>query len=288
MSRHRRAAGMPAGTERLREVFADAARDVTPSPVPLAAVERAARRRRRRRAATVLGSVCALLVVPAVAVALRAGVGAGADAARSTGPSTGPRGSVRVVAPGERVRVASGVKIWLTEDGGHWTSPRNAAPRFRGAGAARTDLGTPGVTVQEEGAGDYGYFVSGVYRGRGDAARVRIETAVGDVDGTALTLAGSPHWGVWYALIKPTTSTKPMKPMKQMKQMEPMNRTEPAEAPRSPEPTEKPGAWEVSEMPEAQGMRGTPTKRRFSDGLTKRVTVYDSAGKVIATTEYAT
>ncbi|MEU1528232.1 hypothetical protein [Streptomyces fagopyri] len=282
MSRHRRAAGMPAGTERLREVFAEAARDVTPSPAPLAAVERAARRRRRRRAATVLGSGCALLVVPAAAVALRAGVGAGADAARSTGPPTAPRGSVRVVAPGERVRVASGVKIWLTEDGGHWSSPRNAAPRFRGAGAAGTDLGTPGVSVQEEGAGDYGYFVSGVYRGRGDAARVRIETAVGDVDGTALTLAGSPHWGVWYALIKPTKSTRPMK------QMERMNRIEPAQAPRSPEPTEKPRAWKVSEMPEAQGMRGTPTKRRFSDGLTKRVTVYDSAGKVIATMEYTT
>ncbi|QFZ75227.1 hypothetical protein GFH48_19910 [Streptomyces fagopyri] len=282
MSRHRRSADMPAGAERLREVFADAACDVAASPVPLAAVERAARQRGRRRAAIVLGSACALLVVPAVAVALRAGVGAGADATRSTGLSAGPRGSVRVVAPGERVRVASGVKIWLTEDGGHWTSPGNAAPRFRGVRAAGTDLGTPGVTVQEERAGDYGYFVSGVYHGRGDAARVRIETAAGDVDGTALTLAGSPHWGVWYALVKPTDPTDPMKPIRPIRPIRPTN------APEPPAPAEKPRAWKVSEMPEAQGMRGTLAKRRFSDGLTKRVTVYDSAGKVIATMEYAT
>ncbi|MFG2476690.1 hypothetical protein [Streptomyces fagopyri] len=267
MNRHRRSADMPAEAERLRAMFADAACDVAPSPVPLAAVERAARQRRRRRAAAVLGSACALLVIPAAALALRAGGGAGADATRMTGLSAGPRGTVRVVAPGERVRVASGVKIWLTEDGGHWTSPWSSAPRFRGVGGDGTDLGTPGVTLQEGGAGDHGYFVSGVYHGRGDAARVRIETAAGDVDGTALTLAGSPHWGVWYALIKSPKPTKPPEP------------SEPSE------PTGTPRAREASAMPEAPG---TPTRRRFPGGPTKRVTVYDSAGKVIATMECAT
>ncbi|MCX4576363.1 hypothetical protein OHB41_24935 [Streptomyces sp. NBC_01571] len=257
MKRHSRSARWSAEVERLREIFAEAACDVTPSPVPLAAVERAARR--RRRAAAVAGSACALLMVPAAAVALRAGVGTGADATRVTGPSAGPRGSVRVVTPGERVRIASGIRIWLTEDGGHWTVPWSSAPRFRGVKDDGIGIRTPGVTLQEEGDGDHGHFVSGIYHGKGDAARVRIETTAGDVDGTALTLAGSPHWGVWYALVK---HSKPRK---------------------TPKPLESPEAQQ--EMSWTPGM---PTKRRFPGGPTKRVTVYDSAGKVIATMEFAT
>ncbi|WP_329289224.1 hypothetical protein [Streptomyces sp. NBC_01455] len=252
MKRHRRSAAMAAEAGRLREIFAEAACDVTPSPVPLAAVERAARRRRRRRAATVAGAAFALLVVPAAAVALRAGFGAGADATRVTGPSATPRGTVRVVTPGERVRIASGIKVWLTEDGGHWNSPWSSAPLFRGVKDDGIDIGTPGVTLQEEGVGDNGYFVSGIYHGKGDAARVRIETTAGDVDGTALTLAGSPHWGVWYALVRP------------------------------------PKTQETPKTREVLGMPGLPMKRRFHGGPTKRVTVYDSAGGVIATMEFAT
>ncbi|MFJ5270664.1 hypothetical protein [Streptomyces sp. NPDC088358] len=268
MNRHGRSARWSAEIERLREIFAEAACDVTPSPVPLAAVERAARRRRRRRAAAVAGSACALLVVPAAAVALRAGVGAGADATRVTGPSAGPRGTVRVVTPGERVRIASGIRIWLTEDGAHWTAPWSSAPRFRGVEGDGIDIRTPGITLQEEGDGDHGHFVSGIYHGKGDAARVRIETTAGDVDGTALTLAGSPHWGVWYALAKPP---KPPKPPKTPK------------TPKTPKPLGSPEARQ--EMP---WMSDMPTKRRFPGGPTKRVTVYDSAGKVIATMEFAT
>ncbi|MFF2997720.1 hypothetical protein ACFVTC_24705 [Streptomyces sp. NPDC057950] len=262
MKRRRRSAAMSAEAARLREIFAEAARDVTSSPVPLAAVERAARRRRRRRAATVVGSAFALLVVPAAAVALRAGVGAGADAARVTGPPAGPRGTVRVVAPGERVRIASGIKVWLTEDGGHWNSPWSSAPLFRGVKGDGIDVGTPGVTLQEEGIGDNGYFVSGIYHGKEDAARVRIETTAGDVDGTALTLAGSPHWGVWYALVSP---------------------------PKTRETRETRGT-KAREVLRMSGMSGMPIKRQFHGGPTKRVTVtvYDSAGRVIATMEFAT
>ncbi|MET8407812.1 hypothetical protein ABZV34_06805 [Streptomyces sp. NPDC005195] len=242
---------MSAEAQRLREIFAEATCDVTPTPVPLAAVERAARRRRRRRAAAVVGFACASLMVPAAAVALRAG----ADTTRVTGPSAGPRGTVRVVTPGERVRIASGIKIWLTEDGGHWNSPWSTAPRFRGVKDDGIDIGTPGVTLQEEGACANGYFVSGMYHGKGDAARVRIETTAGDVDGTALTLAGSPHWGVWYAVVKSPKTQK---------------------------------TQETQETPKAQEVPGTSMKRRVHDGPTRRVTVYDSAGRVIATMEFAT
>ena len=50
------AGGPDAEGDRLREAFAREAYDVTPSPVPLAALRRAGRRaRRRRRAATVSG-----------------------------------------------------------------------------------------------------------------------------------------------------------------------------------------------------------------------------------------
>lgn len=230
MKRHRKFPHPSAEAERLHEVFTEAAYDVTPSAVPLAAIERAGRQRSRRRTATVAGSACALLVVPLAVVALREAVSPGDE--RVTSPSGVPMATVRVVTAGERVEVAPGIKIWLTEDGKHWSSPAGPGPRFSSVKDGAIDLSAPGVTVQQEGAGDLGYFLSGVYHSRGDAARVEIKTTAGEVVGTALTLAGSPHWGVWYAMVS---------------------------APKSVAP-------------------GTPV------GVTRRVTVYDSAGGVIAST----
>ncbi|WP_405880894.1 hypothetical protein OG747_21225 [Streptomyces sp. NBC_01384] len=243
MNRHRRSLrpSAEAEAERLREVFTEAAYDVTPSAVPLAAIERAGRLRKRRRTTAVVGSACALLVIPLAVVALREALSSGPGAEHLTSPtavraspSAAPKGTVRVVTPGERVKVSPDIKIWLTEDGQHWSSPGNPGSQFRSVTDGNLDLSGPGVGVQQEGAGGYEYFLSGIYHGKGDAARVEIDTAGGAVvNGTVLTLAGGPHWGVWYAM--------------------------------------------VSDAKAAESDRLT--------SIARRVTVYDSAGGVVASTE---
>lgn len=77
MNRHRKSPRPSVEAERLREVFGEAAYDITPSAVPLTAIERAGRLRKRRRTATVVGSACALLVLPVAVVALREVVASG-------------------------------------------------------------------------------------------------------------------------------------------------------------------------------------------------------------------
>jgi hypothetical protein len=210
MKRHCKFPRPSAESEPLREVFAEAAYDVTPSAVPLAAIERAGRQRRRRRTAVAAGSACALLVVPLAVVALREAVSPETGDGRVTSPSGLPMATVRVVTAGERVEVAHGIKIWLTEDGAHWSSPADSGPLFS---SVKEGADEPGVTVQQEGAGDWGYFLSGVYRGKREAARVEIETTEGQVAGTALTLAGGPHWGVWYAMVSAPKPVAPGRPV---------------------------------------------------------------------------
>ncbi|MFD5078830.1 hypothetical protein [Streptomyces sp. NPDC058371] len=227
----------------LREVFADAVHDVVPSPVPLAAVIRDGRRLRRRRS-TVLGALCGLLLVSAAGAALYTDLFSGPGGATASSGASGSAGanatapfggSVRIVTPGERVPVAPGVKVWLTKDGEHWSAPDSPQPVRTGpyAGAAADQ---PGITLQEE--GKHGnWFLSGVYHGAGEAARVEVETAGGRFSGSLLTLAGKPGWGVWYAEVK------------------------------------LPGS-------------GTSSPSAL-DGVTGRVTVYDSSGGVIARTDFA-
>jgi hypothetical protein len=234
----------PAEADRLREVFAEAAYDVTPSAVPLAAIEREGRRRRRRRGSAVLGAACGVLVVPLAVVVLRDGTAAGpgewvkppAASAGTPSPSPSvPAGRVRVVTPGERVQVAPGIKIWLTEDGKHWLEPGAPGAQFRSVSDGNLDMSRPGVSLQESGQ-DGSYFLSGIFHGRGEPARVEVETTAGEGNGTALTLAGRPGWGVWYLRTKVPDS-----------------------------------------VTSASGVTG----------VTKRVTVYDSAGGVIANQEFA-
>lgn len=232
--------------ERLREAFAEAALDVTPSVVPIAAIERAGRRRSRRRRAAVLGAACGVLLVPLAVVVLREDMSAGqGESERVTPPaaSAGPTpsvsmahaGKVRIVTPGERVEVSPGIEIWLTEDGKHWSEP-DQPTQFRSVNDGNLDLSSPGVSIQES-VHDGVSFLSGVFYGPGEPARVEVRTVAGVVDGTALTLAGEPGWGVWYAEVKVPES----------------------ETPSSVSPV----------------------------GVTERVTVYDSAGAVIASQESA-
>jgi hypothetical protein len=156
------------------------------------------------------GSACALLVVPLAVVALREAVSPETGDGRVTSPSGLPMATVRVVTAGERVEVAHGIKIWLTEDGAHWSTAAGSGPLFS---SVKDGADEPGVTVQQEGAGDWGYFLSGVYRGKREAARVEIETTEGQVAGTALTLAGGPHWGVWYAMVSAPKPVAPGRPV---------------------------------------------------------------------------
>ncbi|MFF4347309.1 hypothetical protein [Streptomyces sp. NPDC001530] len=238
-----RSARPPAEAERLREAFTEAAYDVTPSAVPLAAIEREGRRRRRRRRTAVLGAACGALLVPLAVVVLRDGVPSGpservkppAAGAGTPSPSpSAPAGQVRVVTPGERVQVAPGTKIWLTEEGKHWLEPGAPGAQFRSVSDGNLDMSKPGVSLQESGE-EGGYFLSGIFHGKGEPARVEVTTVAGARNGTALTLAGKPGWGVWYLEMKIPKSL---------------------------------------------------TSRDTMFGVTKRVTVYDSAGGVIASEEF--
>jgi hypothetical protein len=182
---------------------------VVPSAVPLAAVTRDGRRLRRRRRGAVLGALCGLLLIAAGGAALGTDLFSGAGGSTGSSGASGSAGanaaesfggSVRIVTPGERVPVAPGVKVWLTKDGEHWSAPDAPQPVRTGTYAGTTK-DEPGITLQEE--GKHGnWFVSGVYHGAGEAARVEIETAGGRFSGSLLTLAGDPGWGVWYAEVK--------------------------------------------------------------------------------------
>ncbi|MFJ9968857.1 sialidase family protein [Streptomyces avermitilis] len=181
-------------TGRLREVFTSAAYDITPSPVPLAAIAAAGRAHRRRRTA-VLATTCGLLLVPLAVTAVQSGPFSSDPAGSPAAPATVH--TARVVAPGERVQAAPKVQLWLTKNGKHWSTPQKA-DQFRSVTDGNLDMSRPGVGLQGEPIGK-DYFLSGIYHGKGDAATVKIKTAKGTVTGTIVRLAGKPGWGAWYA-----------------------------------------------------------------------------------------
>ncbi|WP_338897112.1 hypothetical protein WBG99_16950 [Streptomyces sp. TG1A-60] len=203
----------PDTAQLLRAAFAEAASDVTPPPVPLEAIERDGRRRRRRRRATALSAGCGLLLIPLAALALRpdgpstgvrpmAPTAPGASASPSpTRPPAPIAGKARVVAPGERVHVGDGTRIWLTEEGKHWDEPKvSDIPEFRSVVDGNLDTSRPGASVQETSWGSDYAFLSGVYYGgRTVAAGAEIELHDGrKLHGTVLRLAGNEEWGAWY------------------------------------------------------------------------------------------
>ncbi|WP_331718640.1 hypothetical protein OG985_49640 (plasmid) [Streptomyces sp. NBC_00289] len=185
-------------TERLREVFADAAYDITPSPVPLAAIEKASHARRRRRAAG-LAVGCGLLLAPLAITAPHIAAPVQTHTAARPATTIPSASAVRVVAPGERVQAAPGVKLWLTKDGKHWSTPDMPEGQFRSA--VDGNMGGQGASMQQEPVGK-NYFLSGLYLGKGDAARVKVVTQDGTIAGTVVKLAGKPGWGAWYATSK--------------------------------------------------------------------------------------
>ncbi|KUH36436.1 MULTISPECIES: hypothetical protein [Streptomyces] len=204
-----------AAARRLRVVFTETAHDITPAPVPLAAIERAGRARLRRRSAA-LATGCALAVT-AVALTLTqvlAPARSPSPAAPATpvpGPTVPPSPSrpasppavpPRVVAAGERVDAGRGWKVWLTAEGKHWSGP-DGFENFRSVTDGNIDLGEPGLSHQSEGD-QKGTFHSGVYHGTKGAARVELTGPDGTrTSATLLELPGSPGWGVWYATTPP-------------------------------------------------------------------------------------
>jgi DNA-binding CsgD family transcriptional regulator len=182
--------------ERLRGLFAATAEapvEVVPADVPLDAVERRGRTLRRRRRGVVM-AVCALLLVPAVGFGAGRFLGAGSSGGSGGGVAgVAAQSPIRIVAPGERVDAVPGVRVWLTTDGKHWSTPERPN-QFRGS-----EGGKPGVSSQPDPVNS-GYFLSGLYHGlSADPARVEVTVADDRITGTVLTLAGSPGWGVWYA-----------------------------------------------------------------------------------------
>ncbi|MEU0391303.1 hypothetical protein ABZ208_00660 [Streptomyces sp. NPDC006208] len=119
-----------------------------------------------------------------------------APAAQASRPSSG----VRVVTPGQRVQAAPGVELWLTEEGKHWSVPGDP-DQFRSVVDGNLDMSTPGVSLQGEPVdGPRGpfYFLSGVFYGSRDAARVDVRTSKGRFTAEMVTLPGRPGWGAWY------------------------------------------------------------------------------------------
>ncbi|MFF5341836.1 hypothetical protein ACH46L_08785 [Streptomyces althioticus] len=199
----------PAEAGRLREALAAAAYDVTPSRMPLAAVERRGTMIRRRRRTTVLGAGCAVLLAPLAFVTLH-GPDDGdrvtrpaATVSSSPTPSASPTVSAptpRIVDPGERVTAAPGFVLWLTEEGKHWTTPESPDPQFASVTTDNIDRNTPGVTVQSESSPTRALLSGLYYGGEGTASVVEVASKDGPVRGSLLELPGNPGWGVWYAV----------------------------------------------------------------------------------------
>ncbi|MFF1280034.1 sigma factor-like helix-turn-helix DNA-binding protein [Streptomyces sp. NPDC058299] len=189
-----RAAGGDPG--RLREAYARAARDIVPCEVPLAEVQAAGGRLRRRRLVVASAACAALLVPVALLAAGRDGGGGGQEGRRGAQAGSGApsvTSPVRIVAPGERVTVGPGVRVWLTADGAHWSVDR----RPPGDDDDRP-LDQPGVSARVDSVSG-GFLLSGLFHGLSDEPdRVEVSTGTGRTTAKVLVLAGSPGWGLWY------------------------------------------------------------------------------------------
>ncbi|WP_066945210.1 hypothetical protein [Streptomyces lushanensis] len=161
---------------------------------------------RNKEYLAVVTLAAAVLTVPTGAYALTS-----ATASSATSPSAGAAQAVqsgqtvradkasgiRLVAPGQRVKAAPGVRMWLTKEGKHWSI--DGFEQFRSVVDGNIDTSRPGIGRQSEEAGDL-YFHSGVYYGTRNAARVEITLRTGRVvPASMIELPGKPGWGAWYA-----------------------------------------------------------------------------------------
>ncbi|WP_149182352.1 hypothetical protein [Streptomyces sp. TRM49041] len=150
----------------------------------------------------------ALVAVPTVAYAVAppstpaAAAPAKAAPAAKPSPTTAP---IRIVEPNEQVDAGRGWKVWLTEEGKHWSGP-DGYENFRSVVDGNIDLSRPGVSHQTE-SDRSGSFHSGVYYGTKNAARVELTYSDGrKTPAILIELPGKPGWGAWYVNTPPTAS----------------------------------------------------------------------------------
>ncbi|WP_159054030.1 MULTISPECIES: hypothetical protein [Streptomyces] len=147
-------------------------------------------------AAVVVAAALAAVPAAAQAVAPERAPAAAEAQSRSAEAAGRVAGSVRVVAPDERVQAGAGVELWLTEEGKHWSTPEMDY-QFRSVVDGNIDLSRPSIGLMTEVLGDR-YFLSGIYVTKNTAVRVVVDTSDGKVTGSVIRLAGKPGWGVWY------------------------------------------------------------------------------------------
>ncbi|MCP9213193.1 hypothetical protein [Streptomyces cucumeris] len=153
-----------------------------------------------------LVAACAVTVmggVPTAAFALTSSASTATDAVKA-GASSMNKGSVKVVAPGEKITVAPGVKMWLTQNG-----KQCLQHSFETTPWCQTLAGAkPGANLAGLDSNDHRGWLSGGYIGNGVPDHAQIRTLSGTTHATVVTLAGNPGWGAWYAQAR-TTSPAP-------------------------------------------------------------------------------
>ncbi|MCX5233030.1 hypothetical protein [Streptomyces sp. NBC_00233] len=144
-------------------------------------------------------AACAVTALAGVPTAAFAFASPAADSSHSAAVKaavhTAKKSPAAVVAPGEKVVIAAGVKLWLTKDGKVCFQSLKSHPICNDA-AGRKPGAVPVLLDEDEGQRA---IIGGIFTGQGTPARMKAHTLNGAYDGTVVTLAGTPGWGAWYA-----------------------------------------------------------------------------------------
>ncbi|MBB4979624.1 MULTISPECIES: hypothetical protein [Streptomyces] len=161
-----------------------------------------ARRRRRGRLAAVAGAaVLATGMGTAVAASVNTAPVPAAPAVASSGAAS-VAGSVRVVAPGERI-AAGADELWLTAEGLHVGATAPEVLRVAGV--------LPGKVATIARGDASGALFAGIYRGPVTATTTVTLTVGGrTLQAKVVALAGKPGWAAYYVFdAKAKASMKP-------------------------------------------------------------------------------
>ncbi|WP_431776722.1 hypothetical protein [Streptomyces cucumeris] len=186
--------------EQLHRALDDLADSIPATPIRMDDILHATRKRRARRRIAGITAGCALLLAP---LSYLATVDSSTSSVVSPAASAPPN-TARVVAPGEKITVAPGVKMWLTQDGKQCLQHSSENTPW----CQTLADGKPGANLAGLDSNDHRAWLSGGYLGNGIPDRAQIRTLSGTTHATVITLAGNPGWGAWYAQTR-TTSAAP-------------------------------------------------------------------------------